>query len=106
MAADNRFFDDLARMAGGAASLVSTVRRQIRSDLKDRVGAYTSKMDLAGRDEIERLQAMVTKYRVEQDQMKRQIAELEAALGGKAKPAAPKKKPASSKSAKKSAGRK
>lgn len=99
MASDNRFLDDLARMAGGAASLASTIRRQVSSDLKERAYSYTSRMDLADSHEVERLQASVSKLRSEQEQMKKRITELEAALGTKAKPkaavkAAPKKKPA------------
>lgn len=81
MTSDKNLFDDLARMAGGAASLLSTVRRQIRSDLKERAYAYTSKMDLADRDEVERLQATVSKFRLEQEELKKRIAELEAASG-------------------------
>lgn len=95
MAADNRFLDDLARVAGGAVSLLSTVRRQIRSDLKERVGAYSSRMaDDNDNSEIERLQASISKYRVEQEDMKKRIAELEASLSGKS---ASKAKPVSSK---------
>ncbi len=96
MASDNRLFDDLARMAGGAASLISTVRRQVGSDLKERAQSYTSRMDLATRDEIERLQATISKFRIEQEQLKSRVTELEAALGKKTslKPAtASKKKP-------------
>ncbi len=103
MAADNRFLDDLARMAGGAASLLSTVRRQIKSDLRERVESYTSRMDLAARDEVERLQATVSKFRMEQDQMKKKIADLETALGGKG---AAKAKPANQNATKKTASKK
>lgn len=96
MASDKNLFDDLARMAGGAASLASTIRRQIRSDLKERAYAYTSKMDLADRDEVERLQATIAKFRLEQEELKKRIAALEAAAGTKAKtkPVSSKKKTA------------
>ncbi len=96
MASDNRLFDDLARMAGGAASLISTVRRQVGSDIKERAQSYTARMDLATRDEIERLQATISKFRSEQEQLKARVAELEASVGGKSKPklvTASKKKP-------------
>ena len=94
MASDNRFLDDLARMAGGAASLASTIRRQVSSDLKERAHSYTSRMDLADGSDVERLQATVSKLRSEQELMKKRIAELEAAIGSKAKPkTASKKKP-------------
>ena len=92
MATDNRFFDDLARMAGGAASLASTIRRQVSADLKERTHSFSAKMDSS---EIERLQAMVSKLRSEQEVMKKRIADLEALAGPKAKSkATSKKKPA------------
>lgn len=89
MASDNRFLDDLARMAGGAASLASTIRRQVASDIKERAQSYTNRMDLGDRDEMERLQATVSKLRSEQEQLKKRIADLEASISGKsAKPKA------------------
>lgn len=100
MASDNRLFDDLARMAGGAASLISTVRRQVSSDLRERAHSYSSRMDIASQDEVERLQAAVSKFRVEQEQMKKRISDLEALLGGKATSKAAAKAPAKKKPAK------
>lgn len=100
MASDNRLFDDLARMAGGAASLISTVRRQVSSDLRERAHSYSSRMDIASQDEVERLQAAVSKFRVEQEQMKKRIADLEALLAGKANIKAASKAPAKKKPAK------
>lgn len=91
MASNKDFLDDVARVAGGAASLLSTVRQQIRSDLKERVGAYASKMGDDTSSEMERLQATVNKFRIEQEELKKRVAILEAALLGKAK-AAPKTK--------------
>ena len=94
MASNKDFLDDVARVAGGAASLFSTVRQQIRSDLKERVGAYTSKMGDENSSEIDRLQATINKFRTEQEELKKRVAILEAALLGKAK-TTPKAKPAS-----------
>lgn len=88
MASNKDFLDDVARVAGGAASLLSTVRQQIRSDLKERVGAYTSKMSDENSSEIDRLQATVNKFRNEQEELKKRVAILEAALLGTAKSAA------------------
>lgn len=106
MASDNRLFDDLARMAGGAASLISTVRRQVSSDLRERAHSYSSRMDIASQDEVERLQAAVSKFRVEQEQMKKRIADLESLLAGKASGKTAAKAPAKKKPAAKTAKRK
>ena len=106
MASDNRLFDDLARMAGGAASLISTVRRQVGSDLRERAQSYSSRMDLASHDEVERLQAAVSKFRVEQEQMKKRIADLEALVSGKNQVKTPLKSAAKKKPAAKPSKRK
>jgi BMFP domain-containing protein YqiC len=97
---DSKLLDDLARVAGGAASLISTVRRQIRSDLRGRMDSYTDRMDLASRSEIERLQALVASFRSEQEALKERITELETLVKGKktsakktsSRPAKPKRK--------------
>lgn len=93
MALDNKLFDDLARVAGGAVSLISTVRQQVKADLRGRVDGVADRMDLAARDEVERLQAQVAKFRIEQELLKTRIAELEAKVSGKK--AAPKAEPKS-----------
>lgn len=86
--------DDLARMAGSAVSLLSTMRQQIKTDLRDKVDTYTNRMDIAHQEELERLQAQVSKYRLEQEQMKAEIAALKSGgkTSAKAKPSAPAKK--------------
>ncbi len=83
MPMDNKLLDDLARVAGGAASLISTVRRQVQSDLRGRVDAYADRMELAPKAEIERLQALVSTFRTEQTALKERVAELEALVKGK-----------------------
>ena len=104
MALDNKLLDDLARVAGGAVSLISTVRQQVKADLRGRVDGYADRMELVARDEVERLQAQVAKFRTEQETMKARLAELEALVGAqdiKKKSALPKPKSKSA-SAKKS----
>jgi len=106
MPIDNKLLDDIARVAGGAVSLISTVRKQVESDLRGRVDYYADRMDLAPRVEIERLQAQVAAFRAEQEGLKRRIADLEAMIGGQKKTAnqnaAAPKKPAAKKTALKS----
>ncbi len=93
MAVDNRLFDDLAKVAGGAVSLLSSVRKQIEADTMTHLNGFAGKLDLAERKELDRLIAMVGQLRLEQEQIKLRLDALE----GK-KPAS--KKPASKKTVK------
>ena len=83
MPIDNKILDDLARVAGGAVSLVSSVRKQVQSDLQGRVDAVADRMDLAPKAEIERLQSMVAGFRAEQELLKKRIHDLEILVKGK-----------------------
>lgn len=90
MSNDNaRLFDDLTRVAGGAMSVLSTLGKQVQSNLQEQVGknfAGTS----GQADDVARLQGVVTKLRLEQEDLKSRIAALEALVGVKKK-ATPKK---------------
>lgn len=82
---DNRLLDDLVRVAGGAASLLSSVGQQLGADFRgfrDR----DSHDEMESQD-ISRLQATISKFRLEQESLKKRVAELEAALAGAVKPA-------------------
>lgn len=94
MPADKNLLDDIAKVAGGAVSLISTVRRQVRSDVRGRVDSYASRLDLVPREDVERLQAQVAVLRLEQEGLKDRISELEALIAG------PKKSASSAKASK------
>lgn len=87
MKPDPKMFDDLARAAGGAMSLLHSMREEIRHSVRNQVEGFMEKMDFVSRREFEDLKATVQKMRAAQ-------------TGGK--PAAPKaaKKPAAKKTAK------
>lgn len=88
MASESKLLDDIARVAGGAVSVLSSLRQQMRADLRDRMDNLGAQMDFAQRDEIDRLKLMLEKSRQEQDFLKQRIASLEEML----QPAAPKSK--------------
>lgn len=97
---NSRIIDDLTRVAGGAFSVFSALGKQIQNNIKDQVGDKFSSP--AANDDITRLQGVVTKLRMEQEDLKSRIAELEAMLGKKTKPVAKKAaapKPAAKKTA-------
>lgn len=81
MQSQNRFFDDLARVAAGAAGAVSGVKGEIESRLRAQLERVLAGMDLVSRDEFEAVKAMAAKARAEQEDMARRVAELEARLG-------------------------
>lgn len=77
MVADNRLFDDLARVAGGAVSLLSVMSKQIKSDVSAHAHGLAGKMDLADRKDVERLLALVAHLRLEQESIKARLDALE-----------------------------
>jgi BMFP domain-containing protein YqiC len=77
MQSQNRFFDDLARVAAGAVGTLSGVRSEVESRLRDQLERVLSGMDLVTRDEFEAVKAMAAKARAEQEDMAKRVAELE-----------------------------
>ncbi len=63
----DKLFADLADLAGGAASMFSTFREQIRNDVRDRVDEMAERFDLATRADITRLEGMIDKLRARLD---------------------------------------
>lgn len=95
MQTDNRFLDDLARLAGSALSSAGAVRGEIEARLRQRLEAVLVGMNLVPRDEFDAVKAMAAKARAENERLERRLAALEARVAGKpgrAKPAAPRKR--------------
>ncbi len=69
-----KIFDDIARAAGGAVSIVSGMTRQIKDEIRARVDDLATKMDLVPREDFDRLEAMLAETR-------RKVDELEKKLG-------------------------
>ncbi len=84
-----KVFDDIARMAGGAVSIMSGVSKQVREEIRSRVDELATRMDLVPREDFERLEAMLAKARKEQAELLKRVEALE---GKKAKPASKGKK--------------
>ena len=91
MQSQNRFFDDIARVAGGAMGALSGVRGEIEARIRDQLERILAGMDLVGREEFEAVKAMAAKARTEQEDLLRRIAELEAriAVAGDESPVRP-----------------
>jgi len=78
MQSQNRFFDDLARVASGAVGALSGVRGEVEARLRDQLARLLEGMDLVSREEFEATKAMAAKAREEQETLLERIAALEA----------------------------
>ena len=80
MQVDNRFLDDLARVANGAAGALSGVREEVEALVRQRAERFLADMDLVTRDEFEAVKAVAAKARLEQEALEARVAALETAL--------------------------
>jgi BMFP domain-containing protein YqiC len=80
MQTQNRFFDDLARVAAGALGTLSGVKSEVESRLREQLEKVLAGMDLVSRDEFEAVKAMAAKARSEQEDLANRLAELESKL--------------------------
>lgn len=80
MQSQSRFFDDLARVAAGAAGALSGVRTEIEARARDQLERVLAGMDLVGREEFDATRAMAARAREEQERLLRRVEELEARL--------------------------
>ena len=81
MQTENRFFDDIARVASGATSTLVNIRTELESMIKQRMERILADMDLVPRDEFEAVKAVASKARAEQELLEERIAELEKSVG-------------------------
>jgi BMFP domain-containing protein YqiC len=80
MQSQNRFFDDLARVAAGALGTLSGVKTEVEARLREQLERVLAGMDLVSRDEFEAVKAMAAKARSEQEDLATRVADLEARL--------------------------
>ena len=103
MQINNRFLDDLARVASGALGVAAGVKGEVEALLRQRFERILTDMDLVGREEFEAVKAMAAKARTEQEALAEKVARLEAgqakaptvtgAKGGRKTSATPKTPP-------------
>jgi BMFP domain-containing protein YqiC len=82
MQTQNRFLDDLARVASGAIGVAAGVREEMEARLRDQFERILTRMDLVTREEFEAVRAMAVKAREEQESLAKRLAALEAKAGG------------------------
>lgn len=92
MLGDRRLFDDMARVASGAAGAFGGIRSRMEGELRDHVERLMLRMKLVTREEFEVVEALAQKARAEQEILTERLAALEARLAATAAPSrAPKK---------------
>ncbi len=74
----NRVLDDIAKVAGGAASVLTGVKEEIEAMGRARIERLMAAMDLVTRDEFEAVRAMLAKARAEQERLAARIEALES----------------------------
>ena len=84
MQTDNRLLDDLARVATGAMGTLQGVRGEVEARLREQFEKVLANMDMVTREEFDAVQAMASKARAENDELRARLEALEEALAGKA----------------------
>jgi BMFP domain-containing protein YqiC len=78
MQSQNRFFEDLARLAAGAVGTLSGVRGEVETRLREQLERLLAGMDLVDRDEFEAVKAMAAKALAAQEALTARLEALEA----------------------------
>lgn len=100
MQSQNRIFDDIAKVAGGALGALGNLKQEIEALVRQRVERFMAEHDLVTREEFEAVKAMAAEARAEQERLKAQITALESQKSAPAK-----KSPARKAAKKKTAAR-
>ncbi len=80
MQTDNRFLDDLARLASGAAGAVQGVAAEAQQAVRQQVERLLAEMGAVRREEFDVVQAMAAAARAENERLAGQVVSLEARL--------------------------
>ncbi len=84
---DNKFLDDLAKLATGAAGTLHGVRQELEGIMRQRLDRMLADLDLVTREEFEVVKAMAVAAREENEALKARLEAFEQKAGstGKAK---------------------
>jgi len=80
MESRNRLFDDMAKVAGGAAGTLSGLKSEVESRVRQMVDDVIGKLDLVTREDMDTALALAAKAREEQELLSKRVSELEAEL--------------------------
>lgn len=80
MQKDSKFFDDIARMASGAAGTFTDLKREMEGMVMDKVEKILARMNLVRREEFEVVRSLAEAARAEQEKLTKKLAQLEKVL--------------------------
>jgi BMFP domain-containing protein YqiC len=89
MQSENRFFDDLAKVANGALGGLANLGSELENRVRDQVERMLARMDVVRREEFDAVAAMAAKARAEQEALEARVAALEAELAARKNAAQP-----------------
>lgn len=82
MQADNKLFDDFAKVMNGLAGTVAGMGREAESSARARAREWIGGLDFVSREEFEVVKAMAVAARDEADELKARLDALEAKQQG------------------------
>ena len=77
----NPFIDDLTKVANGAMGALTGMKDEVEARFRDQIARILDGMDIPRRDEFDAVKAMAVRAREENEELRKQIAELQAKLG-------------------------
>lgn len=77
MQKDNKFFEDIARVATGAAGGFLEMKRELEAIVSAQLEKMLQKMNLVTKEEFDTVQGMLAKARAEQEELKKRLDALE-----------------------------
>ena len=80
MQSQNRIFDDIAKVAGGALSALGNLKQEVEAMVRDRLERFMAEGNFVRREEFDVVQAMASAARAEQEKLAARVAELERVL--------------------------
>ncbi|MBY0510141.1 MAG: accessory factor UbiK family protein [Rhodospirillaceae bacterium] len=83
MQSQNRIFDDIAKVAGGALSALGGLKQEVEAMVRDRFERFMAEGNFVRREEFDAVQAMASQARVAQEKLLARVAALEEALAKK-----------------------
>ena len=86
MQTDNKFLDDLAKVASGALGSVTGVKHEVEMRVQQQLERLLARMNLVPREEFDAMKAVAQAAREAQIRLEARVATLEAKLAAKAGP--------------------
>lgn len=80
MQKNSKIFDDMAKLASGAAGTMLDMKREMEAMIMDKVEKLLGRMHLVRREEFEVVRLMAEQARAKQEQADKKIAYLEKLL--------------------------